>query len=192
MGLKQTVEPTKSPVTLEEQKLHSYVKITNDDTLIQSMIDTSTSQLEDYTGLQLEDATYVQTLNEWSNEITLLKSPAKSITSIQYYDEDNNLQTLDSSIYALDDFSLPSVLIQNENTTLPNLKNKQNSILITYVAGVDNSGTITPKQKETLKAWIKLQTATYYENRETFTVGINTNNMPNRFAINLLDNFKVL
>ena len=184
MGLKQTVAPASSPITLANAKDHMYVTIADDDVLIQDMIDTATLMCENYTALQLVDATYIQTQDEWTDIICFLKSPISSLTSIKYYDEDNVQQTLDPLIYELDDFQLPNQLVRNQDTTLPTAFNKVNTIQIEYIAGY---GTIP----EPLRSWIKIQVATFYENRENFTA-IKMNDLPNNFVDRLLDNYKAL
>lgn len=184
MGIKQTIPPISSPITLDEAKAHMYVSITDDDDLIQDMIDTATEQCQNYLSSQLVNATFVQTLDNWQNIICLQRSPISSLTSIKYYDEDNVLQTLDSNMFTLDDFQLPNRLVRNEDTTLPNLKYRVNAIEITYVAGY----TTIPKP---ITSWIKIQVSNFYENREQFTVA-KMNDLPNNFVDRLLVNYKAL
>ncbi len=182
-GIKQTVAPTISPITLEEAKEHMYISITEDDALIQAMIDTSTKITENYTGLQLNDATYVQALDNWEDIITFLVNPIKSITSIEYYDTDNALQTLAITDFILDNYTIPNRLIKEENISLPDVKDRPNAILITFVAGLTTID-------EPLKSYIKLEVASFYENREMFSA-LKQNALPNRFGIRLLDTYKV-
>lgn len=182
-GIKQTVAPATSPITLAEAKENSYITIADDDTLIQAMIDTATGLCQDYTGLQLVDATYIQTLDAWQDIIELLVNPVQSITSIKYYDEDDALQTLTATDFILDDFSIPNRLVKDVDITLPTLKDKPNAIEITFVAGY----TTIPEQ---LRTWIKVVTSTFYESREEFGV-MKQNELPNRFIIRLLDSYKV-
>jgi uncharacterized phiE125 gp8 family phage protein len=181
-GIKQTVAPASSPITTEA-KDHMYVTISDDDVLIQAMIDTATKQTENYTGLQLVDATYVQALDVWSDTIELLKNPVQSITSIKYYDQDDVLQTLPATDFILDDFGTPNRLVKDVDATLPTIKDKPNAIEITFVAG----STIIDAP---LLSYIKIQVATFYENRESFSA-MKMNEMPERFVIRLLDAYKV-
>jgi len=185
MGIKLITPASTQPITVDQAKEQSYISTSLDDTLITQMIKSVTEQLQKYTGLQLKDATYEQTRDDWEEVITLLKNPVKSITKIEYYDVDNVLQTLDSAIYTLNDYVLPNTLVQNEDTTLPDLKNRVNAIIITFVAGY----TIIP---EMLKSWLLIEFATLYENREEFTVGVTSKELPNRYTIRLLDSFKVV
>lgn len=185
MGIKLITPAATTPISISEAKEQSYITTTLDDTLIEQMIKSVTEQLQKYTGLQLVDATYEQTLDTWQDIITMLKNPVKSITKIEYYDEDDVLQTLDPNIYALDDYVLPNRLVRNEDTTLPDLKSKVNAIIITFIAGED----VVP---EMLKSWLLIEFATLYENREEFIVGVSANELPNRYAIRLLDSFKVV
>ena len=182
-GIKQTIAPATSPITLTQAKDHMYVTISDDDTLIQAMIDTATKQTENYTGLQLVDATYVQALDVWSDTIEMLKNPVSSITSIKYYDENDALQTLPATDFILDDFSVPNRLVKDVDATLPTIKDKPNAIEITFVAG---QTTIDAP----LLSYIKIQVATFYENREEFNA-MKMNEHPDRFTIRLLDAYKV-
>ena len=46
--------------------------------------------------------------DEWKEISTLLKSPVTSVDSIKYFDQDDNQQTLDTSVYAFDMVSMPA------------------------------------------------------------------------------------
>lgn len=182
-GIKLSISATSTPITLTEAKDHMYVTIADDDTLIEAMINTATEQTQNYTGVQMVDATYIQALDRWEDVILLLRNPVKSITSIKYYDTDDVLQTLTATDFILDTFSIPNRLIKDVDVTLPDLKDKPNPVEITFVAGYD----VIP---ESLKSYIKIITATFYESREEFNV-MKANEMPNRFVIRLLDAYKV-
>jgi uncharacterized phiE125 gp8 family phage protein len=182
-GIKLDTPAGTSPITLQQAKDHMYVTISEDDTLIQSMIDTATTQTQNYTGLQLVDATYVQSLDAWQDTIELLRNPVKSITSIKYYDEDDVLQTLTATDFILDNFSIPNKLIKDVDATLPSLKSKPNAVEIEFIAGYTDI-------PEPLKTYIKMTTSTFYENREEFNIS-KSNELPNRFSIRLLDTYKV-
>lgn len=184
MGIKLITAPATSPIALQEAKDHAYIVINDDDTLVQAMIDTSTELCQNRLGTQIVDATYLQVEQEWNSVITLLKSPAKSITTIKYYDENDVLQTLThSDFYELDTFASPSRLVQKQDTTLPELSTRLNPIEITFVAGYDTI-------PNPIKQWLLIQTATFYKMREEFT-SMQSYEIGNRYVDRLLDNYIV-
>lgn len=183
MGIKKIVYPTDTPITLSEAKNHAYITINDDDDLIEGMIESATELCENYTGTQLSSATFEQSVQEWDN-INLLKTPLKTIQSLNYYDEDDNIQTLvfDDYFY-IDDYVVPNRIVMKQGAEFPSLSTRVNPIIITFIAGYDNI-------PNPIKSWLKIQVATFYEHREEFT-DFKTNEIGNRYVDRLLDQYKV-
>ena len=153
--------PTTEPVTLSEAKkqLEIASSDTTHDVHISALIQAAREQWEHDT----DTVTCYQTLRlrvgSLHDGFTLLRSPIHSITSIQYYDGNNALQTLSSSLYQLhvDQFRLAY------QVSLPATASRWDAWTITYKCGNSQDGQSVP---EAAKAAIKLLVAHYFENRD--------------------------
>lgn len=153
-------------------------------------VDAARRECEAYTNLQLITSTYVLRLDSWyeseiyrcedggAPRLRLPKGPVSSITSIQYYDQDNVLQTWNSANYALaqtaGDETQRGEIVLAAGVTFPIVYPKANAIVITFVSGFGAAYTAVPKP---LKAGMLLMVSELYERREEATVG--TNVLPN-------------
>lgn len=108
--------------------------------------------------------------------ILLGKSPLSSVTSIQYLDTNNTLQTLSSSDYVVDAGSEPGVIIESfTGTTLnqwPPTFGIRNAVTIQYVAGYGAAGTNVPE--DLLQSMLYL-IGHWYASREEVGEGIMQN-----------------
>jgi uncharacterized phiE125 gp8 family phage protein len=93
------------------------------------------------------------------DRLALPKRPIDSITSIQYYDGNNALQTLSSALYQLhlNEFRLAY------QATLPATADRWDAWVITYKAGYSNDGTLVPA---IAKRAMLLMLGYYFENRD--------------------------
>jgi uncharacterized phiE125 gp8 family phage protein len=89
----------------------------------------------------------------------LLKSPIHSITSIQYFDGSNTLQTLASSQYQLHGDQIRLAYL----VTLPATVSRWDAWQVTYKAGHSQDGQSVP---EAARAAILMLVAHYFENRD--------------------------
>lgn len=147
MTLQRTSAPAVTPVSLTEAKAHLRVDGSDEDTLISSLIDAAVAHL-DATGV-LGRAMVTQSWAQWVNQapgwVTLKVGPFQSLTSVQYYDTDNALQTATLSDYEtrLDgDFV---IVKPKTGYTWPAAYTRQDAIKITYVAGYGDAATDVPQ-----------------------------------------------
>jgi uncharacterized phiE125 gp8 family phage protein len=97
----------------------------------------------------------------WNHkEILLPKAPTQSVTSVQYYDTDDTLQTLPTSGYAVDTTRQPARIVLEDYPSLST--DKYPRVQITYVSGY----TTVPTQ---LCHAILLLAADFYRCREART-----------------------
>ena len=82
----RTAAPASYPVTTAEAKSHLRVDISDDDTLIASMISAATDYVELATGRSFVTRTYRADLSAFADVIELPMRPIISVTSIKYYD----------------------------------------------------------------------------------------------------------
>ena len=170
MAWKVTAQPSKEPLTLTEAKMHLKVTYNNEDTLITAMIIAAREEAEKYTGLALLEQTieesfdcfpYYDANNKFSS-LWLSVSPLLEVSSISYKDTDNNDQTLDASLYIVDDKSKPGNISPAYNESWPTTANVKGAVTITYKVGFgQNTGDVP----NTIKQAMLLMIGNWYEKR---------------------------
>jgi uncharacterized phiE125 gp8 family phage protein len=95
-----TSPPTGTVVSLDEAKAHLRVDSSDEDDLIQVLIETAQTQAENITGLRLLPQTVVR--RAWELEdlwFRLPEAPVSAVDGITYLDFSGDRQTLDPSLY---------------------------------------------------------------------------------------------
>ena len=128
-------------------KLHS--SITADDTLILALVKGSRQWAEEYTRRGFITQTWELYLDSFpvTGDILLLKNPVQSVTSIKYYDVNNELQTLESSpaVYDVDTVDEPGRIRPALNESWPVTYNKLNAVIIEFKVGYGDAATDVPQ-----------------------------------------------
>lgn len=135
MGLTLVTAPSEYPVTLAQAKEQCRVIGTRSDSFLNELIADATHQAEKCLGRSIMEQTWKLTLDCFSDAISLPRGPVRSVSSVQYYDTDGALQTLDSDYYTVDLTSDPQWVVRNSNYSWPSLLDAVNVVSITYVAG---------------------------------------------------------
>jgi len=168
----QTVAPT-AVLTTAEAKSHLRVDISDDDTLIDSMISAATDYVELYTGRSFVTRTYRADLSGFADVIELPMRPIISITSIKYYDTNSPsvLTTLASSTYNL----VNNVIYRTWGASWPSRYPRMDAVQVTFTAG--DAPTSSPEVAaenvpDAVKAAILLIVGELYENRESSVTGL--------------------
>ncbi|MBC8266366.1 MAG: phage head-tail connector protein [Flavobacteriales bacterium] len=174
-------------LTTSEAKGHLRVDTTADDAFIDNLIQAATDSAEIYTNRFFIDTTLTLKGDKWSDIEYLFKSPVLTITSIQYYDSDNALQTLASSVYLLDNSHQPARVTLDEGESYPNLASRANAVKIIYNVGY---GTASSDVPDGIKQAVLLTVGHWYQNREDVVVGRIASQLP-MAAKYLLDQYKV-
>lgn len=161
MGIK-VITPAAAVLTLAQLRLH--VRVIGDphpeDSLLLEKLAAAVQYAEHYTGRSIGSQTLELALDAFpSGPIQLKQGPVVSITSIKYIDSAGVEQTLASTFYALDDYSL-------ENWAIPTdvwraTSTVANAVKVRYVAG-----NVPPAVQSALL----LTVADLYENREQTTL----------------------
>lgn len=166
-----TVEPTSEPLTLADAKEQLRVIDDADDAYIEALISVARKYIEQTEGVSLASQTFRTTMEEFPDcddedyeTLELPRSPATSITSIQYLDTSGTLQTLSSSLYSLDTLGSNSRVVLNYGQTWPMTRDIPGAVRITYVAGY--STVPTPYMHA-----LKLLVSHWYEAREPIITG---------------------
>jgi len=163
-----TTAPSVEPVSVAEAKSHIRVDTSTEDTLIGDYIKVARSLGERLTRRSFITQTITLKLDQFSGgEIVLPRSPAQSVTSIQYVDTDGATQTWSSSLYDVDVSSEPARITPAYNEDFPDTRAESNAVTVTYVAGYGDASTDVPEE---LRLLIRLLVGHYFENREAVSM----------------------
>jgi uncharacterized phiE125 gp8 family phage protein len=154
--------PTIEPLTLAEAK--KQCELSSSDTAhddhLSLLIQAAREQWEHDTDSCCMTQTLYVNANRFSEEIELPTRPITSITSIQYYDDNNTLQTVSASVYSLNP-SEREIELQYQQTW-PTTTDRWDAVKITYVAGYANVASVPAIHK----AAMRLLVGHYFENRD--------------------------
>ena len=175
--VERVTAPTEQPVTVADAKRHLRVEHSDDDLLIQRLIETAVAFV-DVKGA-LGKAMITQTWAEWfapnPSEITLSLGPVQSVSSISYYDTDNALQTATLSNFYVLGPSTRTVIKPKSGYTWPTTFTRDDAIKVQYVIGYGDSFTDVPS---TVRHAILMLVSHYYENRENELIGTISKTIP--------------
>jgi uncharacterized phiE125 gp8 family phage protein len=90
----------------------------------------------------------------------------QSVDAVKYVDPNGVQQTLDPTLYAVDNVSEPGVLTPKTGTYWPDTLNTTNAVQISFTAGYGDASDVPAG----IKSWILLRVATLYENREEVAI----------------------
>jgi uncharacterized phiE125 gp8 family phage protein len=177
MGDVRVGDPGFEPVSTATAKDHLRIDAadTTQDTLIGSYVAAARESIEEATHRALASQTRRLTLSAFPVDrcgndaaIVLPRSPAVSVTSIQYRDTAGGTQTLSSSLYVLDASALPGRITPAPDAEWPDTQEDHPAaVTVLYVCGPADTASV-PK---VATAAILLAAADLYENREGQIVG---------------------
>lgn len=153
---------TTLPVSVAEAKRFLRVDHDADDAQIEAMIRAAEDMVENYIGRALITQARVMYRYAWRRIMPLVRTPVQFITSVQYYDSDDVLQTASADLYYLDD--VDGAVIQRDDQSWPTSStDKPWPIRITYSAGYGDASSDVP---DGILLAIKNILADSYEQRE--------------------------
>jgi uncharacterized phiE125 gp8 family phage protein len=155
--------PTAEPITLAEVKRQLFLaeSDTSQDAELVSRIQAAREQWEHDTDTVMLTQTLFVTAEAFAGrEIELSGRPIQSITSIQYYDENDTLQTFSSGLYSFNATEREIELKWNE--TWPVTAIRWDAVKVTYVAGNSSVAAIAAIAKQ---AMLLLVAYYHYGNR---------------------------
>lgn len=167
MKYKIVTQVLTEPVSLSEARKHLRIEAFGspakhpDDRYVEGLIAASREWCEQYTRRALATQTVDYALNGFPEVIELPLAPLQSVTSITYLDQAGTSQTLSTSVYYIDYFD--SKIYLNSNQVWPATSNRENSVIVEYVAGYDEEDTPLPNP---IKSAILLLVGSFYENRQ--------------------------
>lgn len=171
-GLRLLTPPTTSPVSLAEAKLHCRIDHTDEDDLVQGLINTATEYCEGLQRRSYITQTWQLTMDDWplGRVLELPRPPLQSVTSVQYLLEDGvTTETLDSDLYVVDTSTILGRLVLKPDAEWPDdALNAAGAITIEYIAGYGDTPADVPAS---VRQSIQLLVGHWYAHREAVVVG---------------------
>jgi len=148
MFYKRTSEITVEPLSSEQARMQIGLDSadTSMDSMLTALITAAREYVEKYTNRSLITATWVAYMDSFESwGIELYKLPISEITSIKYYDTNNDKQTLDSDLYVTDVISEPARIIPASGESWPDTYDRPNAVEITFTSGYGTTAASVPK-----------------------------------------------
>jgi uncharacterized phiE125 gp8 family phage protein len=182
--------PAAEPLTLAEAKLHLRVDadLTDDDTLISALIVTARQQAEHRTGRAMVTQQWRYSVDTFPADSLELPLPKlQSVQSVSYLDNNGTRQALANTEYDVITDELVGRIIPAYGKSWPSCREHPGSVRVDYTCGYGAAADVP----QSIKAWMLLAIATWYENREALTAGQPVAELPRCFWEGLLDPFWV-
>lgn len=171
--MREVVAPTAEPLTLEEVRVHLRLEnvavspappAMNNEELAwcTAKITAARQWAEDFLGFPLTDATYVEGFDEFEATLSL-PNGATTVTSVQYLDAFNMIQTMASLDYAFDSFS-GSLYVTG---SIPNVSERARPVRVQFKGPLVTTVSVPERVKHALLLMI----GHWHENREAVLVG---------------------
>lgn len=164
MALRRLTDATVEPITLSDLKAHLRVTDSAQDAYLTQMITTARQDVEDNRLRRtLITTTWELTLDAFPDVIKLPMPRVIAVSSLKYVDVNGVLQTLNSTLYKVNDRSEPGTIVPAFGQVWPQTQNQINGVVVTYTAGYSADATLVPAP---IKHWLYLACGSMYENRE--------------------------
>ena len=191
--------PSTEPISTAEAKSHLRVDVSDDDTLIGTIVASARRACEEHTNRALITQTWTMFMDffpftgagaplwEGTREapetilggqaryIEVPKPPLVSITSIKTYDDDDAASTFASSNYFVDTATEPGRVALRSGQSWPIPTRTINGVEVIFVAGYGDAGSNVP---DDLLRGMYLLIGHMYENREHVVVGSSVSELP--------------
>lgn len=176
--LKTVTKPANLPTTVANAKLHCRVTNSAEDDYIEALIEAARDWAETFTRRSFIKTTYKMSLDSFPTcPFYLPRSPLISVDSIKYIDSDGTEQTVDPSVYGVDDTdAIPArVFLKSEQSWPDDVLDQLSSVSVTFSSGYAEETADVPKG---IVAAINLLVGHWYENREEVITGMTANKVP--------------
>lgn len=155
------------PLRLADAKAQSRIEHDDDDQLIVDFIRSAVQLIEEETGYILLAREYRVDMPAFPGTagLRIAMKPVTAVVSVTYMDSDGIEQTLDPSVYRLDQYGLyPTINLAYEQSW-PATQSREDAVRVTFTAGVQQAEHIEPIAQQLLR----LIVADWYENRESLS-----------------------
>lgn len=133
-----------------------------EDTDLEALINAAAECAETALDQQLITATWELVLPRFPGAVIELRPPLQSVTSVKYYDENNEQQTWSSDEYEADTDHKPGRLRPAHGYSWPTTYSRLDAVAVRFVCGYGDTGADLPAN---LSLAIKALTAHWYEYR---------------------------
>jgi uncharacterized phiE125 gp8 family phage protein len=165
-SLVRVTAPAVSPISLAEAKAQMRVEGSDDDAIIQRLIDAAVAfvDVQGVLGRAMITQTWGQWLSPNPSTVSLMLGPVQSVSAIKYYDLNGTLQT--ATLADFNVFGTPNRITITPKTgkAWPITQTRDDAIKIEYVIGYGDSAATVP---QTVRHGLMMLVAHWYENRET-------------------------
>lgn len=196
MTTRALASPSVEPISRTEAKTHLRETGTEQDDLIDALIQAAREYAENLTGRAFVQRAFELTLPGFPEDgvIEIPKPPLRSISYVKYIDEGGTLQTLSSTLYQADTYREPGLVKPVYLESWPATRSDFNAVQVGFVAGYPTTG--SPEDyvaaiPAVLKHWMKLKIAQLYEHREAVVTGTIVQEVPRSHVDGLLDSLMV-
>jgi uncharacterized phiE125 gp8 family phage protein len=131
------VEAAEPILTTAEAKKHLNVDFTDDDALIDALVEAATVHVQRKCGVLLGEQTWRQDFDSFWQKLRLPHSPVTAITSVVYLDEDGQSATVNASNYELFADALGSFVRFKDSYSLPSNLYQIGAVRVTFEAGYE-------------------------------------------------------
>ena len=137
--------PAAEPISTAQAKAFLRIDVSDQDTLIDELIASARTRVENDTGRSLITTTWDLTFDAFptARAIPMPRLPMASISSITSYDDDDSASTMSSSDYLVD--TAGGRVILNDDADWPTDLRAHNGGVIRFVAGYGSSGSDVPE-----------------------------------------------
>jgi uncharacterized phiE125 gp8 family phage protein len=169
MTLKLKTAPSTTPITLAEAKAHLRVDHTDEDTLIQTLLDAAVSHFDGYTGI-LGRCMISQVWELYydafpSGDMQVPLGNIISIDTVEYVDPATEIYTTWADTnYEVDEKSVEGWIVPID--TWPTAMETTNAVRVTFTAGFGSAAASVPAA---IRAALLLMIGHLYKNREAIT-----------------------
>jgi len=183
MDYKRIVKPSAFPVTFEEAKLHARVEHSEEDTLIQGMIEAATVYCEKIQKKMYGRQTWQVAFDHFPMypEIILRKAPFHSLKKFYYRNElSEEVLFVEGSDFMVDDTGLFAKIILLEAFRFPTDHASGNAFRIEFDCGNDDMADV----EATVRQAILMLVSHWYDNRGSVVIGVVSKEL--EFAVSAL------
>lgn len=170
MGYTLVTPAATEPITLDEQKEFMRVLSDHEDGTIESLVAGARGICENECRRSFITQTWTADFCSFPRRrgpLRLGKGPIQSVTSVQYYDDANDLVTLDALLYDVQLSTQLGRIVPAVDEVWPDYEAQPDAVLVTFDAGYGDDGTDVPSD---IRLAIQLTAAWMFLNREGGTL----------------------
>lgn len=156
--------PSGYPVTLQQLKEHVAIAHTDDDALLERLLQAAVSAVERKLWSKLVTQTWDFYFDSFASPIRLPFPPCQSVVSLKYRDNNGTLQTLATTVYEAGDDNGVGIVRLAYNQTWPTCRGHYDDVVIRATVGYGPPEDVPAE----LKLAICQTAANAYEFRETY------------------------